>query len=215
MLDLKEYTYNEISAYLGSNGVQAINRKLNNYGVKYKQVGRGRNSRYTITEISDPFKVFSICDMGVPAQTDWKKFRNFMYVLLCADDFGWRPNEMKEEYLRKIGMGISRQTIANYIKRLENYGIVGQPSETDCVYYKVYKEYGVQKHILITKKEYGMAWSVYFQCKANGYDTGAAYNCMYNKIGGVPRKSYGVNICPFYNELVDWIITIILEDVVP
>lgn len=213
MIEERKYSFEELSKCLGSNDVQGIKRKLDGYGVEFERTGRGRSSCYTITKIKDPFKVFSIMEMGFPAQTDWEKFRNFMYVLLCDDDFGWRPDEMKEEYLRKAGKDVSRQTIAKYINRLEKYGIIGTPSG-DYKYYKVFKEHNIQKHEIITKQEYCAAWKIYWQCIAEGYDSRSAYKSMYNRMGGVPRKSLVMNLCPFYEEITDWILKTLLEDIV-
>lgn len=212
MLELKDYTFEELSKYIGSNSVENIKRKLRSYDVEFIQKGRGRNSIYSITKINDPLRVFFILDVGVSPQIDWKKFRNFLYVVLNDDDFGWRPDEMKEEYMRAAGMGMSRQTISRYTKILMDYGLISK-SCYDCVYYKVYKDFGVQKHEIITREEYSSAWKIYWRCKKEeGYDTGAAFTAMYNALGGIPRKSYVIEFFPWYEDLMNWITEMILKD---
>ena len=211
MLELREYQYAEISAYLGTKGVEATDRKLSNYGIAFSAEGRGQKRKYQITAIADPFKVFSVFDLGMAPQTDFSKFRHFVYLLLSDEDFVWRPSEMMEEYLRNIDVGISRGTISRYLERLSDYGLISLGGG-EFTYYKVYKRQGVQCHEIITKEEYSKAWAIYWECKANGYDSSASYSAMYNRFGGVPRKHSVIEANAIYNEITEWLITILLEE---
>lgn len=92
---------------------------------------------------------------------------------------------MMEEYLRIAGCGMSRQTISGYIRRLEQKNLI---AGTNYVYYRVYKEFGVQKHEIVTKEAYSTAWALYWDKRRKGYDSRAAYSVMYNVFKGVPRK---------------------------
>ena len=56
MLEKRTYTFQELSAYLGTNSKEATDRKLNNYKISYTSEGRGKSRIYTITEIPDRFK---------------------------------------------------------------------------------------------------------------------------------------------------------------
>ena len=200
MLELREYTYAELSAYLGTTGNQATERKLNNYGIQFSEDGRGQDMTYAITAIPDPFKVFCVFDLGFDPRTNFTKLRDFLFYFLGNDDFNWRPMEMMEQYLRIEGNGVSRQTISKYITKLEECGLIHKGGE--CVYYLVFKNYGAQDHKIITKEEYCAGWRLYFDCKAKHYDSRAAYSCMYNRFGGVPRKQQRIEENAFYaNEL--------------
>lgn len=186
MLEEKTYTIEELSDIIGTSGKEATNRKLKGYKIDYKSEGRGNKLVYTITNITDRFKVFCVFDLGFSPQTDFRKLRDFLFYLLGNDDFNWRPMEMMEEYLLIRGKGISRQTISKYIERLKSLDLFAEIS--DYVYYRVYKYFGVQKHEIVTKEEYSKAWRLYWDKRAHGYDSRAAYSCMYTAFGGVPRR---------------------------
>ena len=57
MLEIRKYTKNELSAVLGTNNKQGIDRKLQRYGVEFVSTGRGQNLIYEIQELSDRFKL--------------------------------------------------------------------------------------------------------------------------------------------------------------
>ena len=212
MLELRAYSFSELSEYLGTGDVQGTNRKLKNYGISFTAEGRGNERIYTITAISDPFKVFSVFDVGMPPQTDFTKFRYFVYLLLNDEDFAWRPAEMMEEYLRQSNNSISRQTISKYLNKLNSFGLIGM-GMGDYTYYKVFKKQGVQCHEIITREEYAKAWAIYWECKANEYDSRAAYSSMYNRFGGVPRKHSSIEKNAIYNDLIDWLCNLLIEEV--
>lgn len=185
MLETKTYPAGELFAIMRTRNKSATDGKLNNYNISYTSEGRGNRLTYTITNIPDRFKVFCVFDLNFSPQIDFRKLRDFIFYLLGDDDFNWRPMEMMEEYLRIAKRGMSRQTISGYIRRLERLNLI---AGTDFVYYRVYKEFGVQKHEIVTKEEYSAAWGVYWAKREQGYDSRAAYSVMYNSFGGVPRK---------------------------
>ena len=211
MITLQTYNFSELSSYLNTTDVQGTERKLRNYGISFTAEGRGRNRKFTITEISDPFKVFSVFDLGMAPQTDFAKFRYFVYLLLSDEDFAWRPAEMMEEYLRQSDNGISRQVVSKYLNKLSDYGLISM-GFGDFTYYKVFKIQGVQCHEIITREEYAKAWKIYWDCKELGYESGAAYSAMYNRFGGVPRKHSIIEKNAFYNDLVDWLLTTLMDE---
>lgn len=189
MLELKTYLLSDLKAYFHTGNRQSTNNKLNRYGVKYiihTETARSRNPFYEITEITDPFRLYCVFDLDFPPQTVFTKLRDFLFYLFGDPDFNWRPKEMMEEYLREKGCGMSRQTISNYLKRLEKYDFFCDKG--DYVYYRVYKYYGVQKHEIVSKEAYSEAWRIYWECRNDGYDSRAAYQTMYNAFKGVPRK---------------------------
>lgn len=185
MLERGTYTIKELSAIIGTNGKSATDRKLNTYKISYRSEGHGNNLTYTITEIPDRFRVFCVFDLRFSPQTDFCKLRDFFFYLLGDDDFNWRPMEMMEEYLRIAGCGMSRQTISGYIRRLERLNLI---AGGDYVFYRVYNDFGVQRHEIITKEAYSTAWGIYWRKRGEGYDSKAAYSTMYNAFKGVPRK---------------------------
>lgn len=212
MLECREYQYEELSKYLGTKDPQGIGRKLNNYDVEFSKSGTGQKTRYNITAINNPFKVFAVFELGAPPQTDFKKFAYFIYLLLNYDGFNGMGAEMMEEFLRDKPVNISRQTISKYIKRLEDNNYIST-SFSDFVYYKVYKKYGVQTHEIVPREEYSAAWKIYWDCKEKkGYDSSAAFITMYNKFGGVPRKHPLIEPNVFYKDVMDWLTDILYKD---
>ena len=191
------YAYAELSAIFGTRDTQGIKRRLSNYGVAFETTGRSNGIQFHIKTISQKFQLFCVLDLGFSPNVDFEKLRDFLFYLM-DDDFNWRPMEMMEEYLRNEGKGISRQTISRYLEHLSVIDI--RRDNGEMVYYKVYKYCGEQRHKIITRKEYAEAWRVYWNKKYDGYDSQAAYRCMYNKCGGVPRKQRKIEGNAFYND---------------
>ncbi len=218
MLECKEYGAPELWRYFGVKNNDSLEEKMKNtYKVEYNKKGWGSNTKYTITAIPNRFKLFCVFDLGFPPQTDFRKLRDYVIYLLGDDDFNWRPAEMMEEYLRVEGHSISRQTIGKYQERLEDLGFVGKWG--DCVYYRVYKHCGVQKHDIVSKEEYCAAWHQYFEYRAANPDKDSrpAYMFMYNRFGGVPRKQPRMEQNAFYLKELDMLYELatnsILEEV--
>ena len=211
MLECREYQYKELAEYLKSKDPQAIERKLKNYGVEFSKEGKGKRATYTITAINNPFKVFAVFDMEVAPQTDLTKFAYFIYLLLNDAALEGMGAEMMEEHFRTKPINMSRQTIAKYIRKLEQLNYIST-SFTDFIYYKVYKKFGVQTHEVVTRKEYAEAWKIYWDCKAKKYDTPSAFMCMYNSFGGTPRKHPLIEPNVFYKDVLDWLNEILSKD---
>ena len=217
MLSVGNYSLRELQAYLKTRNKQNTDNKLHRYNVEYtiepNPIAR-RNPTYHITRISNPLRLYCVFDLCFSPQTNFDKLRDVLFYLFGDPDFAWRPAEMMEEYLRKKGHGVSRQTISNYITKLERMNYICPTG--DFVYYKVYKYCGVQKHEIITKTDYSAAWHIYWECKENGYDASAAYRSMYNKIGGTPRKQIRPVQNAFYideiNKLNDMVCSSFLEE---
>ena len=191
-LTLRDYPLGVLRNILGTSDKQGTERKLEKYGYGFTSTGRGSARVYTITSLPDAFQRFrSYCtfSLGFPPQTDFRKLRDFVFCLFGDDDFNWRPAEMMEQYLRVCGRGMSRQTIGNYLKRLEELDLIN-PYNGDFVYYKVFKKYGVQEHEIISREEYGKAWKYYWDYR-NAHpeqDSIPAYCYVRSKFGGSPRK---------------------------
>lgn len=220
-LTLKDYPLGVLRNILGTSDKQGTERKLEKYGYGFTSTGRGSARVYTITSLPDAFHRFSlycITALGFPAQTDFKKLRDFVIFLFNDPDFDWRPDEMMEEYTRLAGHGMTRQTIAKYKKRLEDAGLI-DTIFGDYVYYKVYKNCGVQEHEIISKEEYSRAWKLYWDYRKAHPDCGSspAYSHMYTKFEGVPRKQRRVNKNEIYykerEKLVELATASILEEV--
>lgn len=190
-LSTRDYTLGALENLIGSRGKQAVERKLENYGYEFTSAGSGKRRVYTISSLPNAqgcFKAYCVFALGFSPQTDFIKLRDFIFYLAFDLDFSGKPDEMMEEYLRLEGHGMSSATIGKYRRKLESLEFFSPVA--DFVYYRVFKEYGVQKHEIITFKEYCDAWKYYFEWRNEhpDEDSRPAYAHMYNRFGGVPRK---------------------------
>ncbi len=202
MLEIRIYKLPELEAYLHTHRPRNIREKLTRYEVEFAEGSeRGPLRTYNITAINDPFKLFCVFDLGISPQTDFHKMRDFTFYLLTNSDFSWRPMEMMEAYLRRFSNGPTRQTISTYIKIFVRKELIAKNG--DFVYYKVYKDRGVQKHEIISKADYSAAWAVYWDSRNNGDESRVAYRRMYNRFGGVPRKQRLIQQNAFYLDTLD------------
>lgn len=209
MLEKRLYKFDEIADYLGTRNNQGLRNKLQRYGVKFQEEGRGRMKTFTILSIPDPFPLYCVFDLGIDYRTDFKKLRDFTFFLLRDDDFSGRSGEMMEEYLHNGGYQISRQTIAKYIALYERMDLIATNGET--VYYRVYHEGLLQKHEVITKELYCKAWSVYWKKRRKNADSLLAFRCMYNFLDGVPRKQNKIVKNGFYTDTLNSLSELVAE----
>ena len=102
MIEIRTYTYDEMSAILGTRSNQGIKRKLDKYEIECHISGRGCYMKYDIINIAKPFTVCCITELGMPAQTDFYKFRNFLYYFMNDDEFRWLPDEIIESRIGRF-----------------------------------------------------------------------------------------------------------------
>ena len=221
MLECRMYSAQEIWKYLGVRNNSDAKKKLNRYNIVYflnedkKKIGK--NANFNILEIREPFKVYSVFDMGFDPHSDFGKLRNFLFFLLGDDEYCWLPDEPLETYLRSKGHTISRATIAKYRERLtilEYYCNSG-----DFIYYRVYKDYnGTDHHQQVEADEYNKAWHLYWDKRnEEQWNSEQAFGYMYAAFGGVPRKQ-AVQYKNLFHEkelnyLMDLVSNSILEEV--
>lgn len=198
MLELRTYTYAEMSALFGTRDTQGIKRRLSRYGIKYTVEGRGALVKFNIKTISDPFKVFCIIDLGFRAQTNFEKLRYFFYYLLNDESFLEMPRETMELRLKADDHTLTRQTIQTYLDRLSAADLINQQT-------KVYRYYFAKGTTLreADKDEYTKAWSEYWQHKDEGFTAGEAIAFMCANYGGVARKQQIIEINGIYNDTIN------------
>ena len=198
MLELRTYTYAEMSALFGTRDTQGIKRRLDRYGIEYDAAGRGAAARFEIKTISDPFKAFCIIDLGFAAQTDFGKLLYFFYYLLNDEGFLEMPRETMEIRLKADNHTLTRQTIQTYLNRLSDAGLINQQSG-------IYRYYFAKGSALreATKEEYTEAWREYWQAKDKGLPAGEAIALMCANYGGVARKQQIIEINGIYNDTIN------------
>ena len=126
MLEIRPYPYAELSQMLGTHDPEGISRRLDRWGVAFTEDGRKPQITYNIEKISDPFKVYCMLDLNYAPQTNFTKLAYFFYYFLNDDDFQRLPDERLEVLMRERDHPVSRQTIANYFRRLEDIDLISR-----------------------------------------------------------------------------------------
>lgn len=208
MLELKAYPKPELSAIFGTQCTEGLQRKMERYGITFEREGRGERAIYKITEIQNPFKIFCITELGFDGGTDFRKLRNFYYYFFNDEEFMAMPDEVKEYRMMKEGSPVSRQTIANYTRRLEIHDMINR-NTTNYIYYFANK----QTQRMVDKAEYLQAWHEYWAEIGNGVPSFDAIWDMREKYGGVARKQAIPEINGIYNEKIEYMLNLIVQSI--
>lgn len=214
MLELKSYTKAEIAAILGTSDRQGIKKKLDGYGVEYSIEGQG-DFIITITAINNPFKVFCITTLGIPAQADFHKLKILYYHLFCCPEFATKPYEVMASLLKEAGEKDppSSKTVGKWVAYLGTIDFVAFDKE-DCIYYAIRKRMdGIRICKEITKEVYGVGWSIYWTNKGRE-GTDAAYFRMFNYVGGHPCRKAKIKPNAIYLNEINQLIDILTDEYV-
>ena len=138
MLAKKSYSIAEMEELLRTKGKQNIDRKLERYGIGFTSDGRGSSRTYTIKHIPDPFYVYAIIKLGIPAQSDFTKIRNLYYLLFCAEGFAEAPLIEMERIMEAEGVPMARQTITKWVNYLQHIDYITLSAD-NIKYYVIYK----------------------------------------------------------------------------
>lgn len=202
------YSKPDLTQMLGTRSKQGIDRKLDRYGVVYEVCGRGESAVYTIKGMADPFKVFAITELGFDANTDFTKLRNFYYHFFEDEVFMAMPDEVKEVRMRKMGLDVSRQTIANYTRRLETNNLINRYTKNYIYYFANKSEQRLCDHA-----EYVEAWRNYWDDIESGLNCYDAIANMRTDHGGVARKQPIPEINGIYNEKIEYLLSLIQQSI--
>ena len=185
MLEERIYTIDEIAAALKTGKRrQSIKKKLESNNVEFEISGRGRSAMFDIKKINEPYKLYCKMELGFSGQCDFEKMLYVHYEFLNSDKYVGLKKKEKKKYMDKKYIHISRQTISNNIKRLENLGWIHFSSD-NCKYY--FSSKGV--HVDCDKEKYSEAWAYYFEQTGKcGRETKDVIGDIIRRYGGVPRK---------------------------
>ena len=208
MLEERKYTIAEMEKITGTQSRQGIRRKLQNYDITFEESGRGSSVVFDVKNIKDKFRVFCIIDLNFPSQTDFIKLKYFMYYFFCDETFAQIPDEAKEAKLREDGRNISRQTVSNYIERLNRSNLISKNTD-EYVYY--FAKGGDRR--TATKEEYSKAWREYWENKNNGFDSAEAISIMCFDYGGVARKYPIPELNGIYLEEIKYITDLVCKSI--
>ena len=135
MLEINTYTNIELASVLGgSSSRQALKKKLDRYNVEYEVNGRGSNITFEIKRINDPFKIYCITELGIPAQCDFDTMLYFFYFYFCDDEFTCMTSEEKQEFMDEKDHYVSIQTSRTWEKYLEKKNWIAFTNDK-CIYY--------------------------------------------------------------------------------
>lgn len=210
MIELKTYTKAEMAEILHTAARQGITRKLTGYDIKYTCDGEGEDLKITIHAINNPFKVFCITELGIPAQADFTKLRNLFYYLFCCEGFAGLPLIQMAEKMDADGRHFSREKIGKWLAYLQEIDYIAF-DKADCTYYAISTAPGGTKlHREISKQQYNTGWKIYFE-NISEEGTHGAYTRMRNYIGGHPYKKAKMMPNAFYIQQINQMIDIINE----
>lgn len=210
MIKIGSCSYLELKEKLSVNNKQAVDRKLERYGVSFTSSGRGDQRVYEITEIENPFKLYCITELGIAAQANFDKIRNLYYYFFCVDGFTDLPPVEMENTMRAEGSQMSRQFISKWIKYLRQLDYITF-SNFDCNYYAISKDKtGNRICKQISHEAYKKAWAIYFDNRDNK-GCHLAYVLMYQAIGGHPYKKPIYYENAIMNEEIRQLIDMILD----
>lgn len=209
MLEIgKTYIKSELSEAFGTKDKQGLERKMSGYGITFSVSGRGNNAVYEITDMTDPFKIFAITELGFGGNTSFEKLRNFYWYYFNDETFMAMPDEVKEVWMKSDNKTITRQTIANYTSKLVSHNMV-ERNTSNFIYYFAYK----QTQRLTDKAEYVQAWKEYWNDISNGICSFDAICNMRTKYGGVARKQAIPEINGIYNDKIEYMLSLIQKSI--
>lgn len=212
MLDLREYTRQELIELFHTERLDSIKAKLKRQGYKYTTSGRGKTFSLTITELPLRFRNFCIEQLHFAPQTDFVRLKKFLYQFMFDEEFRKLPFVTMKETM--IGtMEITNQTISRWIKRLYDENIV---ADGEMIYYSINKVTGLYRRI--TEEEHKEAWKRYWEVRndENGEPTGQYHLAtleMYDCIGGFPYKKADIIFNAFETERIDTLKEILKQEI--
>lgn len=200
------YSKPDMTRMFGTRGMENLKRKLIRYGVEFTVSGRGECAQFHIHDLKDPFKVYAILELNCDANTDFCKLRNFYYYYFNDEEFMAMPDEVKEHRMRECGKDISRQTIAGYVRKLEQHDMISRNTD-NFIYYFAFQ----QEQIMTDRAEYRQAWHEYWIDRDNGLNSADAICRMYGKYGGVARKQSVPAVNGIYNKEIEYMLNLIQQ----
>ena len=213
MLAKKSYSIAEMEELLNTKGKQNIDRKLERYGIGFTSDGRGDTRIYTINSIpDDPFKVYAIIKLGIPAQSDFTKIRNLYYLLFCAEGFAEAPLIEMARIMEAEGVPMARQTITKWVDYLQHINYITFSAD-NIKYYVIRKNaVGKKEYKEVDADTYKKGWAIYHHWKwVEG--SGKAYARMFNTIGGHPYKKPEIVENAVLQHDIDELIEVINESI--
>lgn len=213
MLENKDYPIAELEELIKTTGKQNIDRKLQRLNIKFSSSGYANRRIYTITHIpDDPFKIYAVIKLGIPAQANFTKIRNLYYLLFCAEGFSEAPLIEMERLMEAEGIPMARQTITKWINYLQHIDYITL-SSGEFKYYVIRKLLlGKREYKEIDAETYKKGWAIYHHYK---YIEGSqmAYSRMYNSIGGHPYKKPLIIENAILQKEIDELIEVVNESI--
>ena len=187
MLEERDYSIKELLALFKAKDKQSLDRKLERYGVEFESSGRGNTRIYTIKNISDPFKVYGILKLGIPAQANFTKILNLYFYFFFCDEFAEKPLIEQEAIMEAEGVPVARKTITKWLNYLEHIDYLSF-DRLNCRYYVIQTNPdGSKTYTETDRKTYSTGWKIYF-ANRDEYGCGGAYYLMRKFLGGHPYK---------------------------
>ena len=206
MLEIRDYSKAEMTVMFGTRDMEGLKRKMRGYGIVFDVNGRGENAVFTIREITDPFKIYCITELGYDGRTDFQKVLYFLFYFFNDPEFRAMPDEVKEVRTNDAGHHISRSTIANYTAKLDSKNLIDR-NTNNFIYYFAFK----QTQRMVEREEYLQAWHEHWERRRDGWDNYSSITQMFADYGGVARKQAIPEINGIYTEQIEYLNTLVIE----
>lgn len=207
-LEIRDYTRTELSKIMGPKDNQALERKLERYEIEYAKQGDGKKAIYSIHRMNNLFKMYCVEELKYDCRTNFHKLMYFFYYYFNDDEFLAMPDEVKEQRMTANEQPVSRQTIANYSRKLEKNNLVLLKTG-NYIYYFAYQG----NRSITDEQTYKKAWREYWKCIHNGgYPWEAIWN-MRTEYGGVARKQNIPEVNGIFNEKIEYICSLAQEQI--
>jgi hypothetical protein len=194
MLELRDYTKEELVAIYGTDKVCNITRSMERAGYKYVTNGKkGKNYRLTITALPhSSFKELCVSRLGIPAQSDFYILRNLFYYIFCDEELSLTDSALEQK------LGTTRQTIRKWIDFFIEKGLLVEHGREYSYYVAIDKDC-----IEISREEYLQAWRKYWEVKQETGNSDIAFAAMIKVNGGIVSRAPKREENGFYSELID------------
>jgi len=208
MLEIRDYAKPELSAMFGTRDMEGLKRKMRGYGIVFDVDGRGENAVFTIREITDPFKVYCITELGFDGRTLFQKLLYFLYYFFNDPEFRAMPDEVKAVRTNDMGQYVSRSTIAHYTAKLDSQNLIDR-NTNNFIYYFAFK----QTQRMVEREEYLQAWHEHWARRKDGWDNYSSIMQMFADYGGVARKQAIPEMNGIYTEQIEYLNTLVTESI--
>lgn len=214
MLELREYTREELTSIHNTDNLQAIKNKVKRQGYVFEDIGRGKSYKMKIVSMPNAeaaFRLYCIENLGFAAQKDFKPIKVFLELMLQDDEFVNLQQDEQLAILSDYGAAISKPTLISYYEIIKNK--LEWFANVDYIYYVYYSDAKTEGNKYISEELYKKAWKehhIYLNSKYTKEEQRKLkYYIKYadfftnKELYGIPKKRPKMTLNGFYKQQYD------------